>query len=207
MHSACFGDTLGPGNGAPSVQAYSPDPRRSFGWQLPGPFILCAGVGSHLTRLSDPRLRLTTPVRSLYFSYAVAKRLIPRSPKVKSRCPSVSEFGSLEFPRPRLLHRPGEFTSNRLDSWSSHRPRDMVAISKVWLHLTRHYVPQSSLRRHYVLFLGPPYVLCEPGLVEENGVRDVGRRGRQLVPDFIVGRVIHERQRFYVGGPVGNVLR
>lgn len=93
MQSACFGDTLGPGNGAPSVQAYSPDPRRSFGWQLPGPFILCAGVGSHLTRLSDPRLRLTTPVRSLYFSYPVAKRLIPSSLKVKSHCPSVSEFG------------------------------------------------------------------------------------------------------------------
>ena len=84
---------MGPGNGAPSVQAYSPDSRRLFGWRLPGPFSLRAGVGSHLPRLSGPRFRLTTPVRSLYFNFPVAKRLIPRSLKVKSRCPSVSEFG------------------------------------------------------------------------------------------------------------------
>ena len=55
---------LGYDNGAsPSM----PTPRvdRGLGWKLPGPFGLCAGAGSHLTRLSGPRWRPTTPVHSL----------------------------------------------------------------------------------------------------------------------------------------------
>ena len=37
----------------------------TFGWRLPGPFGLRVGAGSHLTRLSGPRLRRTTPAHSL----------------------------------------------------------------------------------------------------------------------------------------------
>ena len=38
----------------------------TFGLRLPGPFDFCAGIGSHLTRLSEPRWKCTSPVRSLY---------------------------------------------------------------------------------------------------------------------------------------------
>ena len=162
---ACLGDTLGPGNGAPSVQAYSPN--WAFGWRLPGPFCLRAGVGSHLTRLSGPRLRLTTPVRSLYFNLAVPKRLIPLCPNVK--------LGH------RLTLHP-EAPPSLLDY---QRQRASFAVV---------FIPRRLLRCHYVLFLGPRYVFSKPGLVEENGVRDVGRRCRQLITDLIVSRVIHERQ-------------
>ena len=49
------GYTLGSGNGALSVRAYSGS--FPFGLQLRGPFNPCAVAGSHLTRLSETRLR------------------------------------------------------------------------------------------------------------------------------------------------------
>ena len=48
-------DTLGSDNGAPSGNAYWDQLKGPFGLQLPTPFRLRAGIGSHLFRLSGPR--------------------------------------------------------------------------------------------------------------------------------------------------------
>ena len=50
------GYTLGSANGAQSGRPYRPDAVGAVGWRLPGPFGLCAGVGSPLLRLSGPPL-------------------------------------------------------------------------------------------------------------------------------------------------------
>jgi len=59
-----WSDTLGSDNGARSVKAYSGKSLSVCGSRVHS--ILCAGTGSHLTRLSEPRWRLTSLVPSLY---------------------------------------------------------------------------------------------------------------------------------------------
>jgi len=51
-----FSNTLGCDNATLCGKAYSA--YQLFGLRLPGPFQLCASIGSHLTRLSELHLKL-----------------------------------------------------------------------------------------------------------------------------------------------------
>ena len=73
-----------------------------FGPELPGPFQPCAGIGSHLTRLSEPRLGLYSS-RSAPVPYSVGRhrRLSPAG------CQAVFLTGDTAFTRKsRGAYRP-----------------------------------------------------------------------------------------------------
>ncbi len=90
----------GPSPSRPTVHVPSIDQQQpimgaeTFGWRLPGPFDLCAGAGSHLPRLSEPRWRRTTPVHSLW-SLLCVLQYRQEAESVSSRSLRASQYNSL----------------------------------------------------------------------------------------------------------------